>query len=175
MNYFVFQDKQKYEICLNAFKSCDELANVYVDLCERYPEIKVLIDPFLPHVSKFTLRSFQIVESKPLFIHNKASHLRLVNFASDVTHSSLNENMLQLDVNCPNNRNFFIFQDREGFSKLQEKIPGNCFIINQESFSNNPKFLRDVLKEGLVSGNIMKMESMSTVTQFLQQVKPIEG
>lgn len=69
----------------------------------------------------------------------------------------------------------FIFQDREGFSKLQEKIGGNCFIINQESFSNNPKVLRKILKEGFVSGNVMKMESVSTVTQFLQQAKPIEG
>ena len=69
----------------------------------------------------------------------------------------------------------FLFQNGEGFSKLQEKIRGNCFIINQESFSNNPKVVTKILKEGFVSGNVMKMESVSTVTQFLQQVKPIEG
>ena len=68
-----------------------------------------------------------------------------------------------------------MFQNGEGFSKLQEKIRGNCFIINQESFSNNSKVLIKILKEGFVSGNVMKMESVSTVTQFLQQVKPIEG
>ena len=47
----VFQDKQKYEISTNTFKSCDELVNFYVDLCDRYPEIKVLVDPFAPQVS----------------------------------------------------------------------------------------------------------------------------
>lgn len=40
---------------MNAFKSCDELVNVYVDLCERYPEVKFLIDPFLAHVSNIHL------------------------------------------------------------------------------------------------------------------------
>ena len=176
MSYFVFQDKQKYEICLNAFKSCDELVNVYVDLCERYPEIKVLIDPFLPHVSKihFTFVSSRGVKTA-VYLQQSITSAPSQFCKWRNTLSSLNENMLQLDVNCFNNRNFVIFQDREGFSKLQEKIRGNCFIINQESFSNNPKFLRDILKEGLVSGNIMKMESVSTVTQFLQQVKPIEG
>ena len=101
MNYFVFQDKQKYEICLNAFKSCDELVHVYVDLCERYPEIKVIIDPFLPHVSKI---HFTFVSSRGVITSAPSQFCKWRN-----TLSSLNENMLQLDVNCFNNRNFVIF------------------------------------------------------------------
>ena len=46
---------------MNVFKSCDELGNVYVDLCERYPEIKVLIDPFLSHVSKIYFYSNSMI------------------------------------------------------------------------------------------------------------------
>jgi enolase len=58
---------------------------------------------------------------------------------------------------------------------LKERLGGNCLIINQESFSNNPKVVEKILRERVVSGNVMKMEDASTVTQFLEKVKPIEG
>ncbi|XP_046850265.1 enolase 2-like isoform X2 [Xenia sp. Carnegie-2017] len=41
------KDKQKYEICLNTLKTSEEIMNVYFDLCQRYPEIKILVDPFI--------------------------------------------------------------------------------------------------------------------------------
>lgn len=59
-------------------------------------------------------------------------------------------------------------------AELNEKIGGNCFLINQESFSNDHKFFGKILKNGFVSGNIMKTENVSTIRQFLDQVKTIE-
>ncbi|XP_028391030.1 enolase 4-like [Dendronephthya gigantea] len=107
------KDKQKYEVSSNTFKSCDELINFYVDLCDHYPEIKVLVDPFAP-------------------------------------------------------------EDRESFGKLSERIRGNCFLINQETFSNNCKVFGKILKKGFVSGNVVKTENVSTIHQFLEQTKTIE-
>lgn len=35
--------------------------------------------------------------------------------------------------------------------------------------------MKKILNEGFVSGSVMKMENASTVVQFLEQVKAIEG
>lgn len=69
----------------------------------------------------------------------------------------------------------YSLQDRDVFLKLDEKIDGSCFLINQDSFLNHPKVVRKLLNEGFVSGHIVKMENASTVTQFLHQAKANEG
>jgi len=40
-----FQDKGKYEIMTGAFKSADEMCDLYKDILARYPTIILMIDP----------------------------------------------------------------------------------------------------------------------------------
>ena len=45
------QEKQKYEIMSNTFKSLDDVINLYCELYERYPGILVIMDGIRSPVS----------------------------------------------------------------------------------------------------------------------------
>jgi len=41
---FLVQEKQKYEIMANTFKSLDDVINLYCELHDRYPGIIAIVD-----------------------------------------------------------------------------------------------------------------------------------
>jgi len=51
-NFFILQDKIRYEVAVGLFKSSDELIEQYVDLVKKFPRVVMIIDPFHPSVSQ---------------------------------------------------------------------------------------------------------------------------
>ena len=52
---FLVQEKQKYEIMANTFKSLDDVINLYCELHDRYPGIIAIVDGVRSPVSIYML------------------------------------------------------------------------------------------------------------------------
>lgn len=62
----VLQEKQKYEIMANTFKSLDDVINLFCELYDRYPGIIAILDGVRTPVSIKRKSSLRVAREPPL-------------------------------------------------------------------------------------------------------------
>ncbi|EDO48676.1 predicted protein [Nematostella vectensis] len=111
-NDFYDQEKLKYEIMSNAFKSVDDVINLYCEFLEKFPGILGIIDG---------VRS----------------------------------------------------QDREAWTKLNQRIGEKCFVIGNELYRRNPSILATGVTEKLSSVALLSADNANTVTELWEKIRAV--
>ena len=59
--FLSLQEKQKYEILTNTFKTADDVISIYCELCDRYPGLIAIMDGIRTPVSMILYFKFSLV------------------------------------------------------------------------------------------------------------------